>query len=41
VSFTDIRLAEQQNNFEKVEQLKKLRGERFDLMARRRFVGRF
>ncbi len=33
VSLTDIRLAERQNNIEKVEQLKKVRSDRFELMA--------
>ncbi len=33
VSLTDIALAERQNNIEKVGQLKKIRGDRFELMA--------
>jgi radical SAM superfamily enzyme YgiQ (UPF0313 family) len=34
VSLTDIRLAERQNNIERVEQLKSIRRDRFKLMAR-------
>src|SRR5438034_618827 len=34
VSFTDLELAERQNNLEKLEELRSIRSERFELMAR-------